>query len=245
MENRTAIITGASSGIGTATAKLLASKGIKVALAARRIDRLETLKAEIESAGGVAEIYKIDVTNASEMNNMANDIINKWGRIDILINNAGIMPLSFMKNLHTEEWNSMVDVNIKGVLNGVAAVLPNMTANSSGHIINISSVAGRTVFPGAAVYCATKFAVGALSAGLRMELVHNNIRVTVIEPGVVATELTNTITDQEVMEFFKDRFASMTQPLQPKDIAEAILYAINQPTYVNVNEIMVTPTQQF
>ena len=243
--NKTVIITGASSGIGEETAKLLAKNGFNVVIVARRADRLEAIKLEIESAGGKALVCIADVTKREEMNKMATDAIAHFGKIDILVNNAGIMPLSLMKNLKVDEWNSMVDVNIKGVLNGVAAVLPNMLKNNEGHIINVSSLAGRTVFHGSAVYSATKYAVRALSDGLRLELsAQNNIRITVIEPGAVATELQSHITDTEIIDMFKSRFATLTDILKSEDIAESIFYAINQPKHVNVREILLTPTKQ-
>ena len=174
---------------------------------------------------------------------MIRETKEKFGSVDILINNAGIMPLSFMKNLKTDEWEKMVDVNIKGVLNTIGATLPIMQEQKSGHIINISSVAGRRVMPGSAVYSATKFAVRALSEGMRMELSpSSNIKVTSIEPGAVETELPNTITDDEVMENFK-KLKEMNM-LQSEDIAKSIVYAIEQADRVNVNEIMVMPTEQ-
>jgi NADP-dependent 3-hydroxy acid dehydrogenase YdfG len=244
LKNKVAFITGASSGIGMATARALAAEGVKVALVARRKDRLESLKQEIQQGGGEAFISAADVTIKSEIRKAAEECIKAFGQIDILINNAGIMPLSLMKNLHEEEWERMVDVNIKGVLYGIGAVLPSMIERSSGHIVNVSSVAGRSVFPGGSVYCATKFAVAALSEGLRMELSQaNNIRVTVIEPGIVATELYRTITDKEFLTKAAPAFKDV-KPLQADDIARAVLYAVTQPSHVNVSEILVMPSTQ-
>lgn len=244
LTNKVAIITGASSGIGEATAKVLAKEGAKVVLAARRKDRLQQLKHEIEQEGGTALVVVTDVTNRKEVQNMADQALEAFGSIDILVNNAGLMPLSFVTKLHEEEWDKMVDVNIKGVLNAVAATLPQMVEQKSGHIVNISSTAGRRVTPGSAVYSATKFAVAAFSEGLRQELApRHNIRVTAIEPGAVTTELTNTITDQDILKAFKARMGEVTF-LESEDIAESIRYAVTQPDRVNVNEILVLPTEQ-
>ncbi len=242
MKNKVALITGASSGIGMATAILLAKNGIKVGLLARRIDRLTALKKEIEPANAV--VLPGDVTKKDDLNKAANRLISMWGHIDILVNNAGLMPLSFIKNLHIDEWEKMVDVNIKGVLYAAAAVLPIMLKQKSGHIINISSVAGRRVFPSGAVYCATKYAVRAFSDGLRAELTsQDRIRVTTIEPGIVQTELQDHITDKDAKGFLAERISAM-RPLMAKDIANSILYAVSQPDYVDVAEILVLPTDQ-
>ncbi len=242
LENKVIIITGASSGIGEATARLLAKHGAKVTLAARREDRLKKLASEIGEENALIAVT--DVTNPEQVASMVEETIKKFGRVDVLVNNAGLMPLSLMSNLHIEEWHRMVDVNIKGVLNCVGSTLPQMLKQSSGHIINISSVAGRRVFPGAAVYCATKFAVNALSEGLRMELApHKNIRVTSIQPGAVATELTEHITDEQIIKGLEERFKKL-EPLESADIAESIYYAISQPNRVNINEVLVLPRQQ-
>nr|WKN37663.1 SDR family oxidoreductase [Tunicatimonas sp. TK19036] len=243
LQGKVAIVTGASSGIGEATALMLAKEGAKVTIAARRAERLTELQKKIEDAGGEALPIVTDVTHRTAVNYLADQTKEKFGRIDILINNAGIMPLSLMKNLHIDEWEKMVDVNVKGVLYAIGAVLPVMREQKSGHIINISSVAGRKVMPGGAVYCATKFAVAALSEGLRMELSpSDNIRVTSIEPGAVETELTNTITDEEVKENMK--WLEELTPLQAEDIAEAIRHTLTQPKHVSINEVLIRPTEQ-
>lgn len=243
MATKTAIITGASSGIGQAAAKELASQGYSVMLAARREDRLVELKEAIEEAGGTAEYLVTDVTSAEQMKALAEAAIARFGRIDVLLNNAGLMPLSFMSKLKVEEWDRMVDVNIKGVLYGIAAVLPHMEQQKEGHIINISSVAGHSITPGSAVYSGTKFAVRAISEGLRQEIDPSmNIRVTIVSPGAVATELVNTITDEDVLDGFKS--GPEMEFLQPEDIARAIAYAVEQPAYVDVNEILIRPRQQ-
>jgi len=244
LSSKSVIVTGASSGIGEATARMLAAEGAHLALAARRTDRLNELKADIESDGGTAIVVETDVTDRGQVQSLADATHDAFDSIDILVNNAGIMPLSFIKNLHEDEWEQMVDVNIKGVLHCVGAVLPAMLDQGSGHIINVSSTAGRRLFPGGAVYCGTKHFVRALSEGMRKELApHENIRVTSIQPGAVATELTNTITDTEVMDMFKERHGEM-EPLESEDIAESILYAVTAPARVDVEELMVLPTDQ-
>ncbi|HMB92567.1 MAG TPA: SDR family oxidoreductase [Rhodothermales bacterium] len=244
LDNQVAIVTGASSGIGEATARLLAAEGAAVVLAARREGRLHDLKDEIEGSGGQALVVPTDVTDRRAVEALAEQTIDTFGRIDILINNAGLMPLSFIAKLHVDEWEKMVDVNVKGVMYGVAAVLPTMLEQESGHIVNVSSVAGRRLFPGGAVYCATKFAVTAFSEGLRQELSsRHNIRVTCIEPGAVKTELPDTITDKDILEGFSKRLEDMTR-LESEDIAESIRYAVSSPGRVNVAEVLVMPTQQ-
>lgn len=240
--NKVAIITGASSGIGQATAKELASKNITVMLAARREDRLKVLKEEIEQMGGTAYYQVTDVTNVEEMERLAQHTIEKADRIDVLVNNAGLMPLSSINKRKIKEWDQMVDVNIKGVLYGISAVLPYMEKQRSGHIINISSVAGHKVMPGSSVYSGTKYAVRAITEGLRQEMnASHNIRTTIICPGAVATELTETITDEDILKAFNDR---EMKPLDSDNIAKAISYAVEQPDHVDVNEIIVRPTQQ-
>jgi NADP-dependent 3-hydroxy acid dehydrogenase YdfG len=244
LKEKIALITGASSGIGEATARALSLAGAKVVLVARRKDRLETLRQELQQKDRPALVVTADVTKKSDVSKAVGECLNTFGRIDILVNNAGIMPLSYVKNLKEDEWERMVDVNIKGVLYGIGAVLPAMIKQSSGHIVNISSVAGRRVFAGGAVYCATKFAVAALSEGLRMELsAEHKIRVTTIEPGFVATELPSTITDTEFQSNVFPSFAKV-RPLMADDIARAILYAVTQPPYVDVAEILVMPSTQ-
>lgn len=243
IKDKVAIITGASSGIGYATAMALSKAGAKVAVGARRTDKLAKLEEEIKQNGGKVFSQKLDVTKKTECNSFADAILKKWNSIDILVNNAGLMPLSFIKNLKVDEWDQMIDVNIKGVLYCTAAVISHMKEKKSGHIVNISSVAGRIVFPSGSVYCATKHAVTALSEGLRQEFsTRANIRVTCIEPGVVATELINTITDESLQSFVEN--SKKMQSLHAGDIANAILYAVESPSHVNVNEILVRPTTQ-
>ena len=243
LNDKVAIITGASSGIGRAAAETLAKAGARVAIGARRTDRLEDLAKRIGEAGGEAFFQKLDVTQRPECDAFAKAVLDRWGTIDILVNNAGLMPLSLFKNLKVDEWDRMVDVNIKGVLYCTAAVISHMKEKKSGHIVNVSSVAGRIVFPGGSVYCATKHAVAAFSEGLRQEFSgRSNIRVTSIEPGVVATELTDTITDESLQGFAE--YAKKPEVLQSQDIADAILYAVDSPTHVNVNEVLIRPTIQ-
>lgn len=240
IRNKTVIITGASSGIGEATAKLLAKKGAKVVLAARRKERLQTIADEIKQDGGEAIFVNADVVYPEDMQNLARITLNTYGRIDVLINNAGVMPVSQLHELRVEEWEQMIDVNIKGVLYGIAAVLPTMREQQSGHIINLSSTAGFQVAPTSAVYSATKFAVRAISEGLRQEESPiSRIRSTMIAPGLTNTELFNSITSPDVM--------AMTSQLKdtgisPHSIARAIAYAINEPDDTLISEVMVRPT---
>ena len=243
IQDKVVVITGGSSGIGYSTAKALAKKDAKIVAGARRLDKLETLKKEITDDGGEIIICETDVTKKSDCDNLVKQAIDKYGTVDVLINNAGLMPLSFVKSLKIDEWDRMIDVNIKGVLYCTAAVVPTMVEKKSGHIVNISSVAGRVVFPAGSVYCATKHAVTAFSEGLRQELsVRKNIRITSIEPGVVQTELTNTITEK-ALEAFVEKHKEM-EGLKAEDISNAIIFAIDAPNHVNVNEILVRPTAQ-
>jgi NADP-dependent 3-hydroxy acid dehydrogenase YdfG len=232
------IITGASSGIGKATARMLAKNGAKVVLGARRTDRLETIVKDIDAEGGIAEYQALDVTQRSQLEAIVQLAQSKFDRVDVLINNAGIMPLSTLDQLKVEEWDRMIDVNIKGVLYGIAAALPVMKAQKSGQMINLSSIGGHTVSPTAAVYCATKFAVGAISEGLRQE-VGGDIRVTVISPGVTESELADSISD-ETARIGMQKFRKLSIPAEA--IARAILFAIEQPDDVDISEIIVRPT---
>ncbi|QEM83012.2 SDR family oxidoreductase [Halomonas binhaiensis] len=231
------LITGASSGIGAGIARELGGSGAKVMLGARRVDRLEGIAAEIAASGGEVLTCHLDVTDRNSVLAFADAARAAWGRVDVLINNAGIMPLSLMSSMKTDEWEQMVDVNIKGVLHGIAAVLPEMNEREAGHIINIASVGALSVVPTAAVYCATKYAVRAISDGLRQE--NGKLRVTCIHPGVVESELASTITDPVAA---KAMTTYRAIALQPDAIARAVRYAIEQPEDVDVNEIVVRPT---
>jgi NADP-dependent 3-hydroxy acid dehydrogenase YdfG len=243
LKNKVAIITGASSGIGYATALTLSKAGIRVAVGARRTERLQELEKQTIKNNGEILVQKTDVTRKSDCDSLVNTIVEKWGKVDILINNAGLMPLSYFKYGKVEEWEQMIDVNIKGVLYCTSAVVPYMLEKKSGHIINISSVAGRIVFAGGSVYCATKHAIAALSEGLRKELSPTyNVRVTCIEPGAVETELLESITDESMTGFIQA--TKNMETLRSDDIANAILYAVQAPGHVNVNEILIRPTAQ-
>ncbi|MFQ3789015.1 SDR family oxidoreductase [Halomonas sp. A29] len=231
------LLTGASSGIGEATARLLASHGHRLVVGARRTDRLETLAQAIRAEGGSADYRALDVTQREDVQAFADTALELHGRIDVIINNAGVMPLSPLASLKIDEWDRMIDVNIRGVLHGIAAVLPTMQSQGSGQVINISSIGGLYVVPTGAVYCATKYAVRAISDGLRQE--NDTLRVTCVYPGVVESELANTITDASAAE----AMASFRQiALKPDAIAAAIAHVIAQPDDVDTSEIVVRPT---
>ena len=237
IEGKVVLITGASSGIGEAAAKLLAERGAHVVLGARRTGRLEALAASIAASGGSARVRALDVTDLKDMQAFVDFAKAAHGRVDVMVNNAGVMPLSPLSSLKVDEWNQMIDVNIRGVLHGIAAVLPVMEAQGTGQVINISSIGGLAVTPTAAVYCATKFAVRAISDGLRQET--DKLRVTVVCPGVVESELADSISDPAAREEMKT-FRHIA--LQPDAIARAIVYAIEQPEDVDVSELVVRPT---
>ena len=234
------VITGASSGLGEATAKMLAQKGAKLVLGARREERLKQLVDDIKNSGGEAIYKTVDVTKRSEVEALADAARDEFGRIDVLVNNAGLMPLAPLDELKVDEWDQMIDVNIKGVMYGVGAVLPTMRKQESGHIINLSSVAGHVVFPGATVYCATKFAVKAISEGIRQES-NGQIRSTNISPGAVATELMDHISHKDSKEMADDLY---NDAIDSDSIARAITFAIEQPGEVDVNEMVIRPTKQ-
>ena len=237
--NKVVIITGASSGIGEATMKLLADKGAKLVVGARRLDKMNQLAAPLISAGAEIHTQQMDVSRQTEVQALAQTAVSEFGRIDAIINNAGLMPLSFISQAKVEEWEQMIDVNIKGVLYGVAAVIGQMREQGSGHIINVASIAGHTVFPTGAVYCATKHAVRALTEGIRQE--EQSIRTTIISPGTVDTELPNTISDDRIGAATKQAYE---QAIRSEDIAEAIVWAMDQPASVDVNEIIIRPINQ-
>lgn len=240
IKDKVVIITGASSGLGEATARRLAKNGAKLMLAARREERLKQLVADIQKDGGTAKYEVIDVTNKSQVEALAKATHQAYERIDVLVNNAGLMPLSPLDETKVDEWDKMVDVNIKGVLYAIAAVLPIMRQQKSGHIINISSVSGHKVFPGGTVYCATKFAVKAISEGIRLES-NGEIRATNISPGAVDTELTNTISHEETAKNVKQMYSIA---IDSDAIARAIAYVIEQPGDVDVNEMIIRPIKQ-
>jgi NADP-dependent 3-hydroxy acid dehydrogenase YdfG len=242
IQDKVVIITGASSGIGEATAKELASKGAKLVLAARREERLKKLQEEIQNEGGQA-IYKVtDVASQEQVEELAKYTLEEYGKIDVMVNNAGVMPLSPISQLKVKEWDTMIDVNIKGVLYGIAAVLPFMRERKEGHIINVSSIAGHLVFPASSVYSSTKFAVRAITEGLRREEYSNNIRTTIISPGTIDTELLDAISDLELKSASVE--ANKKVQIEPASIARAIAFAIEQPSDVAINEMIIRPTIQ-
>ncbi|WP_225774065.1 SDR family oxidoreductase [Pseudomonas sp. Marseille-Q5115] len=238
IQGKVVAITGASSGIGEATARLLASRGARVVLGARRTDRLETLAADIKAAEGEVAYRALDVTQREQVQAFVEHAVATFGRIDVLVNNAGVMPLSRLDALKVDEWDRMIDVNVRGVLHGIAAVLPRMQQQGSGQIINLASIGAYAVSPTAAVYCATKFAVRAISEGLRQE-VGAAVRVTVISPGVTESELADSISDPGGRDEMK-AFRKVAIPAEA--IARAIAYAVEQPDDVDVSELIVRPT---
>ncbi len=242
IKGKVIIITGASSGLGEAAAKHLSQLGAAVVLGARRADRIEKLAKEISNNGSQALALSVDVTQPDQVKKLVDATVEKFGRVDVILNNAGIMPLSPMERLNVEEWNKMIDVNIKGVLHGIAAVLPYMKKQKSGQIINTSSVAGHKIFAGSAVYSATKFAVRALTEGLRMEMKPYNIRTTIVCPGAVKTELLEHITETDIQQANKDYVGVVG--ISPDSFARVVAFAISQPEDVDINEIIFRPTSQ-
>ncbi len=240
IEGKVVVITGGSSGLGEATARYLAEKGAKIVLGARRLDKLEVIAKEIKLKGGAVEVLKTDVTKAEDVKALVKKAIDSFGKIDVLVNNAGIMPLAPLAALKVDEWDSMIDVNIKGVLYGIAAALPEFQKQKSGHFINLASVAGLKVSPGGAVYSGTKFAVRAISEGLRQE-VGKDIRTTILSPGLIDSELqlgsSDEATSQFVQNIYKDAIPAIS-------IAKAVAYAIEQPDDVDINELVIRPTVQ-
>lgn len=238
INGKVVVITGASSGIGEATAKLLASRGAHVVMGARRVEKLEALASLIEAEGGSALYQQLDVTSIEQMQSIIRLAQSRFGRVDVIVNNAGVMPLSPLEALKIDEWNRMIDVNIRGVLHGIAAGLPVMNEQQSGHMINVASIGAYSVTPTAAVYCATKYAVRAITEGLRQEI-EADIRVTLVSPGVTESELAESITDDGAREFMK---TYRRNALPASASARAIAYAIEQPADVDVNELVVRPT---
>ena len=245
LKDKVVVIMGASSGIGEATANLLAKNGAKLTIAARRMNRLEKI---VQNNVG-AEILPVaaDVSKADEVQNVIDKTVKKYGRVDVMFNNAGIMPVNNLDAIARDEWQNIMDVNVKGVLNGIAAVLPVMKKQQSGHIITTSSVLGYEVLPGYAAYSGSKYAVRAIMEGLRQEERTNNIKTTVIAPGTVQTELFNSINNQEIkeqLESLKNLPGADMQALQPEEIAEAVAFVINTPKNMAVNEMVIRPTGQ-
>ncbi|MBZ9755465.1 SDR family NAD(P)-dependent oxidoreductase [Mesorhizobium sp. ESP6-5] len=242
LAGKVALVTGASSGIGEATAAALAAAGARVAVAARRVDRLEALAARIEKIGGTALRFEADVTSNDDVAAMVGKVVAEWGRLDILVNNAGVMLLSPAAEATLDDWRHMVELNLLALMGVTKAALPHLKA-AKGHIVNVSSVAGRVANPGASGYAATKFGVVGFSESLRREVYADKVRVTVIEPGLVRTELGDHITNAASKAGLDQRLATM-EALTAEDVAAAILYAVGQPARVNVNEIVIRPTDQ-
>jgi NADP-dependent 3-hydroxy acid dehydrogenase YdfG len=242
IQNKVVVITGASSGLGEATARLLSAQGAIFVLGARRVERLQALADALTGNGGKALAVGTDVTQFDQVARLVDAAVQTYGRIDVMINNAGLMPHSPLERLKIEDWNRTIDVNIKGVLYGIAAALPHMKRQNAGHIINVSSVAGHKVRPGSAVYAATKHAVLALSEGLRQEVKPYNIRTTVISPGAVATELPSSITEPDVAEGIRKFYEEFAIPAD--SFARAVVFAMSQPEDMDVNEILFRPTSQ-
>ena len=241
IEGKVVVITGASSGLGEATARMLSAQGAIVVLGARRVERIEALAKKLSAAGGQALALRTDVTRAADVQRLVDAAVEKFGRVDVLVNNAGLMPSSPLERLKIDDWDRMIDVNIKGVLYGIAAALPHMKAQKGGHIVNVSSVAGHKVRAGTAVYSATKHAVRVLTEGLRQEVKPYDIRTTIISPGAVATELPDSITEADVQAGVK-AFYEIAIPAD--SFARAVVYALSQPDDVDINEILFRPTKQ-
>ncbi len=240
IKGKTIVITGASSGLGEATARHLANAGAKVVLGARRIDRLKALSSELGLPEGSS--IETDVTEAGQVKHLVDQAVRLHGRIDVIVNNAGLMPHSPLERGKIDDWDRMIDVNLKGVLYGIAAALPHMTAQKSGHIINVSSVAGHKVRPGSAVYAATKTAVRVISEGLRQEVKPYNIRTTIVSPGAVESELPQSITEADVAAGIADFYERYAIPAD--SFARVVAFAISQPEEVDINEILFRPTAQ-
>ena len=242
IQGKVVVITGASSGLGEAAARLLSAQGAGVVMGARRVDRLQSLADELTRNGRKALAVTTDVTHRDQVKNLVDAAVQKFGRIDVMINNAGIMPRAPLERLTIDDWDRTVDVNIKGVLYGIAAALPQMKKQKSGHMIFVSSVAGHRVGPDFAVYAATKHAVRVLAEGFRQEVKPYNIRTTIISPGAVATELPNSVTEPDIAERVHKFYEDTAIPAE--SFAQAVLFAMSQPEEVDVNEILFRPTRQ-
>ena len=242
IDGKVVVITGASSGLGEATARLLSLQGAHVVLGARRIDRLETLANDIRQHGGQAIALATDVTDRTQVARLVDAAVQTYGRIDVMLNNAGLMPHSPLERLKVDDWDRMIDVNLRGVLYGIAAALPHMQRQKSGHFINVSSVAGHKVSNNGAVYSATKHAVRALSEGLRQEVKPWNIRTTIISPGAVATELPGSATEADIAQGLHDFYEA--NAISTDSFARTVAFAISQPDDMDVNEILFRPTRQ-
>jgi NADP-dependent 3-hydroxy acid dehydrogenase YdfG len=242
IEGKVIVITGASSGMGEAAARHLAANGASVVMGARRSERIEATAAQITWAGGKAAAVTTDVTKRGDLTRLVDTAVETYARIDVLINNAGVMPLSPVERLKVDEWDQMIDVNLKGVLYGIAAAVPHMKAQKAGHIINLSSVAGHKLFAGSAIYSATKFGVRALSEGLRQELKPYNIRTTIISPGAVKTELLEHISEADIQKANQDYVGQVGVPAE--SFARIVAFVIGEPEELDINEVLFRPTSQ-
>ncbi|MDF3822707.1 SDR family oxidoreductase [Leptospira sp. 96542] len=240
IRNQVIAITGASSGIGMATAEVLAGMGARLVIGARRTDRLEELAGKLRQQGAQVLTVALDVRQRASVQNFVDLAVQTYGRIDVLVNNAGVMPLSKLSVGKVDEWEDTIDINVKGVLYGIAAALPRMKAQGAGHLVSVASVGAHHAFPGAAVYCGSKFAVWAICEALRQEEIEGDIRVTTISPGTIRSELADSITDPDAAAAMRD-FRAVT--IEPEAIAQAIAYAIAQPREVSVSEVVVRPTR--
>jgi len=242
IRGKVVVITGASSGLGEAAARLLSAQGATVVLGARRSDRLQSLADELSGSGGKALAIATDVTHRNQVKRLVDTAAQKFGRVDVMINNAGIMPRAPLERLTIDDWDRTIDVNVKGVLYGIAAALPHMKKQKSGHMIFVSSVAGHKIGPDFAVYAATKHAVRALAEGFRQEVKPYNIRTTIISPGAVATELPDSVTEQDIAEKIRTYYDEIAIPAE--SFAQAVVFAMSQPEEVDVNEILFRPIKQ-
>lgn len=240
ISGKVVVITGASSGIGEATARLLSQEGASLVLGARRLEKLESLALDLRTSGGKVQVVQMDVAKREQVKALVETAIQAYGRVDVMINNAGIMPNSRLDQLKVEDWERMIDVNLKGSLYGIAAVIPVMQKQKSGHVISVSSLSGHRVRPNSAVYSATKFGVRAIAEGLRMEMTPYNIRSTIISPGPVDTDLPNSVTDENAAKHIRDLHNEIAIPAL--SIAQAIAFTISQPASVDINEILLRPT---
>ena len=240
IQDKVVVITGASSGLGEATARHLAQQGARLVLGARRLDRLQALAADLRLPDAAA--VETDVTQCEQVRHLVDEAARIHGRIDVILNNAGLMPHSPLERLKVDDWDRMIDVNLKGVLYGIAAALPHMTVQKSGHIINVSSVAGHKVRPGSAVYAATKTAVRVISEGLRQEVKPYNIRTTVISPGAVDSELAGSVTEPDIAAGIRQYYEANAIPAE--SFARMVAFAMSQPDDVDINEILFRPTKQ-
>ena len=243
LDGQVALVTGASSGIGAATAEALAAEGASVALAARRADRLEDVADRIEADGGEAVVVPTDVTDEDDVDAMIDRTVTELGRLDVLVNNAGVMLLEAVADADTDNWRRMVEVNLLGLMNATHAALPVMEEQGSGHVVNVSSVAGRQATATASGYNATKFGVNGFTEAFRQEVVEDGIRTTIVEPGLVETELKNHIPDEEI-QAETEQWLDSLDPLTAEDIARSIRFAVAQPHHVSVNELLIRPTEQ-